>query len=343
MCLVTYSWKESDSLEKVRAYRGRPTWANVELTEFCNFDCKWCYAAKNRSSQGRRSRIHMPIRDASRLIKIFSESGIREITCSGGEPLMYPHIRQFIKEATDCGIIVHMNTNGYFFTKKLARELHDLGLTQIQTNIDSLNPRNHDAIRGKTGSFVRSVSALKNARNVGMSAVCETVITKQSIGEISDIMKFARMVLGVQKCRVWDATPSGAVLGDMDMVPERYPEIIKAVTKIAEKLGAKGILSYEPFFPDIATKLKVTQVGCPVRMGMLVHILPNGDVPYCVTARNHLMYNVFDFDSICDVHAEMIKKFNEREFGGSYGCASRMISNHMDDYQEPCLSRGHGS
>jgi len=334
MCLVTFSWKESDSLEKVKTYRGRPTWANIELTEFCNFDCKWCYAAANISFK--KKRIHMSKKNAVRLLKILAESGIKEITCSGGEPLMYPHIHEFIKEARNYGMIVHMNTNGYFLTKTLAKKLHDAGLTQIQTNIDSLDPAKHDAIRGKSGSLKHSLKALKNAIDVGMTAVSETVVTKQGENEIFDIIKFAREKIGVHKCRVWDATPSGAVLENMEMIPKNYPDILRRVVKLVSKMGATEVLSYEPFFPeDVNASLKVTQTGCPVSMGMLVHVLPNGDVPYCVTVRSQIMYNIFDYKKIGKIHPQMIRKYNESILGSDNGCASRMIINNSKDYQKP--------
>ena len=50
MCCITFNWKESDAMEKVRHFSRHRTvaWAVVEVTEFCNFNCEWCYASTGR-------------------------------------------------------------------------------------------------------------------------------------------------------------------------------------------------------------------------------------------------------------------------------------------------------
>jgi radical SAM protein with 4Fe4S-binding SPASM domain len=343
MCLVTFSWEKPKSLEKIKAHESRKqvTWAHVELTNLCNFKCKWCYAGSGHN----QNYTHLSKENASKLIKILANSGIKQITCSGGEPLMFPHIRDFIEQASDQGMIVHINTNGYFLTKKLASELKDVGLSQVQINIDSLNPKKHDSIRGKKGSFEKSIEALKNAIDVGITAVSQTVITRQNKNEVFDIIKFAREELGVQRCRIWDVTPSGTALYNTDLIPTGYIELLKKIAEFTADLGAKHILSYEPLFPiNYQSPLDVTHIGCPSSKGMLMHIFTNGWVYYCCTLRNKIMYNVLDYENIIDIHKSKIKEFNEsllncskchlQKCGG--GCPSRIMSTGGEwDYQ--CL------
>ena len=186
MCVITFDWENTDAKIKFEHFNLNPSvsWAVIELTNYCNFKCKWCYA--NSGING----LHMNRNDVEKLIRNLATYGIKQITFSGGEPLFYAHINEAIKYAKSFDLVIHMNTNGYLFTKELAFELKDAGLSQIQTNVDSLDPKKHDYIRGKEGSFQRAIEALKNARDSGLICVMQTVLTRLNETEIFDIFKF---------------------------------------------------------------------------------------------------------------------------------------------------------
>lgn len=290
MCMVTFDWKDCDAKRKVKAFNENKSvsWAVVELTESCNFNCIWCYA------NSRFSKDYMSIVDAKKVIDYLSENGVKQVTCSGGEPLMYPHIKEFVKMASDSGLIVHMNTNGYLLTRKLAKELHGLGLSQIQTNIDSLNPEVHDYIRGKRGSFARAVNALKVAMEVGMTCASQTVLTKLNEKEVVDIFRFARS-MEVPRCRVWDMSMGGRALGKVDLRPTNYVGTLRELSKFASETGAINIESGDPLFSSKCNKtdLKFSGGFCPAIAGLYMTISCKGDVYYCASIRKP-MYNIFD-------------------------------------------------
>jgi len=321
MCSVTFDWGENDAMEKVKHFEktlrgmyGRLLWATVEFTELCNHRCVYCY----ENAEPKLKYNIMDKETALKLIDYLSRSGIRQLTCSGGEPLMYPYIKDVIKAAKDKGLVVHMITNGYFLTKELAKELFDLGLTQVQINIDSVNPKKHDTIRGKKGSFEHAVNALKNAREAGMTTVTQTVVTELNEDEIVDIFKLARSI-GVNRCRVWDIVPSeGRALEHMHLKPTRnYIDILKELTEYAKKTGATNIESGDPLFPqDYDTGLSLTGGYCPYSIGLLANISVRGDSYFCCTNRENSMYNIFDVmnknESLGKVHAERLRKTLKR-------------------------------
>lgn len=301
MCVVTFDWEENDAKEKVKHFRrkGSAAWAVIEVTNNCNLNCRWCYA--NSGYKSKIMREHMSLNELKKLVRILKDSGLKQITYSGGEPTIYPRIREAVKIAKDYDFVVHMNTNGFALTRSFARELKSLGLSQIQTNIDSVNPRKHDYLRGRKGSFSRAVSALKNAREVGITCVSQTVLTNKNEKEIVSIFEFARG-LGLQRCRVWDMMPSsGCALENFDIRPTNYIESLKELTRFAERTGGKHIESGEPFFPlNYKTGLDVSHVPCVASHGVLVNFAYNGDVYYCVTQRKP-MFNVFkDLDGRFD-------------------------------------------
>jgi radical SAM protein with 4Fe4S-binding SPASM domain len=310
MCVVTFDWEENDAREKVKTFMEKKmlAWAVVEVTSACNFNCVWCYA--NTGYKSRTRRMHMPKRKIGRLLRTLSESGIRQVTFSGGEPTVYPHLKHAIKKAKELGFIVHMNTNGYLLTRKLAKELKSLGLSQVQINIDSIDSKAHDSVRGRKGSFRRAVQALKNAKAAGMTCVSQTVLTRKNEDEIVEIFRLARS-LGVQRCRVWDMMPSeGCGLESFDIRPTNYLKSLEELSLFAEQTGARHIEAGEPLFPSHKTSIPTSLKLCVAASGLLTNIACNGDVYFCVTQRKPMM-NVFGLngESFREAYRKKLEEF----------------------------------
>jgi radical SAM protein with 4Fe4S-binding SPASM domain len=311
MCCITYNWAYNDAAEKVRHFGRNRTvaWAVVELTDFCNFNCAWCYASTGYKSKIKRHQMSM--RDVKKLIRGLRKSGVRQVTYSGGEPTIYPHLKEAVSFAKKSGMVVHMNTNGYLLDERLARELKELGLSQVEINIDSTNPKKHDRTRGVKGSFGRAVAALKNAKAAGIMCVVQTVITRDNENEINRIAEFARS-LGVQRYRLWDVMPSGEAK-NTDLRPGKYLEILKSLDEFAYRTGAESIEAGEPLFPlDYKPKLRVIDSSCVCATGLLMNVSAKGDAYFCCTYRKP-MYNVFDAlkegKKIKEHHGEKLKEF----------------------------------
>jgi radical SAM protein with 4Fe4S-binding SPASM domain len=318
MCSITFDWEENDAMEKVKRFEkdrkgwfGDLLWITAEFTELCNHKCIYCY-----ESTGPRKDYKIVEKDLmEKMIDYLSEEGIKQLTCSGGEPLLYPFIKDAVKLAKDRGMIVHMITNGYFLTKKRARELYDAGLSQVQINIDSVEHDKHDMFRGKKGSFRHAVQALKNAKESGMTCVTQTVLTKLNENEVINVFRFARN-LGIQRCRVWDIVPSqGRALGNMHLKPSNnYIETASKITEFAKETGAVNIESGDPLFhSDVEKRLPVTGGYCPYSIGLLANLSVEGDSYFCCAYRENPMYNIFDVmkkgENLKKVHKKALEVF----------------------------------
>jgi radical SAM protein with 4Fe4S-binding SPASM domain len=317
MCVVTFDWEENDAKKKFENFKTRDglTWAVVEVTEACNFNCKWCFA---NAGENRRP-VQMKKERAFELIEKLSQAGVRQITLSGGEPTVYPHLKEVIRKAREHDMVVHMNTNGFLLTKGLARELKECGLSQVQINIDSLHPQEHDYIRGKVGSHGRAIRALKNAKEAGLTSVSQTVLTKKNEDQIVDIFRFARG-MGIQRCRVWDMTPSdGCAKENAELLPTDYMATLQELADLAIETGGQAIEAGEPLFRrHIDTDLPVTGGFCVAAMGMYCTVSSRGDVYFCATLREPL-YNAYNEDDIGRVHKERAADYIT-SFGDCGGC-----------------------
>jgi len=307
--MVTFNWEEGDANEKVKNFKRKKalSWVVIELTEACNLNCIWCYANSGNVIKGR----YMPLEKLESILKMLADAGVRQITYSGGEPTIYPYIKEAVKLAKDLGFVVHMNTNGFLFTKSFAKELRKLGLSQIQTNIDSIDPKRHNYIRGREGSFERAVKALRNADRAGITAVSQTVLTRLNENEIFSIFVLSRS-LGAKRCRVWDMTLSeGAGKSIAKIAPTDYIKTLEKLYEFALERGLKSIESGEPLFP-LGRNLSVPVLGgfCISYFGAYTTISVEGNAFYCAAYRKP-MYNIFEGKGIGidELHRQKLLNF----------------------------------
>jgi radical SAM protein with 4Fe4S-binding SPASM domain len=310
MCVVTFDWERNDAREKVDSFlkRGTLAWAVVELTHDCNFRCKWCYASAAAGKRG----TTMSLERASYMLNLFAEhSDVKQITCSGGEPLLYPHLDEFVKRASDLGFIVHINTNGYLLDRERAETLASLGLTQVQINVDSMDPKKHDRIRGMRNSRKRAVQALENCSDAGIKTVMQTVLSKDNENEIFDIFEFA-LELGMDRSRVWDMLPVGSAFEREDLRPSDFLDTLAKLENFAHENGCRYAESGDPMFPGgRATKVNVYGGFCAAMRGGFVTISPKGDVYPCATQREYVLYNIFEIE-----HQTLFRQLHGYSVGG---------------------------
>ncbi len=129
---------------------------NLQLSYACNFRCGICDFYKEPFS----SMPRLSHRQVSQIVKKLRVLGPQVISISGGEPLMHPELIQ-ITETLAQDNFPAMITNGWFVTPESARALFTAGLYEASVSVDYIDPKKHDAQRGKEGSWVKAVNALK--------------------------------------------------------------------------------------------------------------------------------------------------------------------------------------
>lgn len=152
---------------------------HVHPTRLCNLACAHCYS---ESDPGQRAAIDPgPLCDALTLLQA---EGYRQISLSGGEPLVYPALGEVVQHARSLGLRVTMITNGLLATER-ADPLIAL-MDGVAISFDGLAPT-HDALRGRPDAFARAAAALQRlaARGVPVSAALS--ITREGIGDLPDL------------------------------------------------------------------------------------------------------------------------------------------------------------
>jgi MoaA/NifB/PqqE/SkfB family radical SAM enzyme len=128
-----------------------PETVNIYPTAGCNLKCAMCFIRFFKSPGD------LAIDQWKTIVDQFKKFRPR-IHLSGGEPFLYPDIVTLIEHIKNCGLIIHITTNGTFLDK-YAETVAEAGVSQIDISIDGMK-ETHDRIRGVPGTFVKVMAGL---------------------------------------------------------------------------------------------------------------------------------------------------------------------------------------
>ena len=147
----------------------------LSITDVCNFRCSYCLPQGYKKSPG-DMRSFMSADEISRLVKALSELGVTKIRLTGGEPTVRKDFFDILKDVKQNANIpkVTMTTNGYQL-KKIAKQLHEVGLDGINISIDSLNRETFKNLTGhdRLLDILEGIKTLQslNFKNIKVNAV----------------------------------------------------------------------------------------------------------------------------------------------------------------------------
>ena len=167
----------------------------VRLTNFCNNHCVFCL-----DSQRHDGKCILEDEIKASLEAAF-KNNFRRVVLSGGEPTIHPDFLQIVKLAKKIGYThIQVITNGrLFFYEDFLKEAVKNGLTEATFSIHGDNPRLHDAQTMVKGSFLESVTGLKNALKIpGFIVSVDVVINKLNYRNLRRILDYF-VTLGVRE------------------------------------------------------------------------------------------------------------------------------------------------
>jgi len=165
--LITYLAKK-----KLSGQKRFPLVLMLEPTHQCNLACNGC---------GRIREYHDTLRDQMSLgacLQAVEECGAPVVSICGGEPLLYPHIRELVEELIERGKHLYLCTNGLLMRKRLG-EFSPSPRLIWSVHLDG--PREiHDAIVNRQGVYENAIEAIREARRRGFLVCTNTTVYKES-------------------------------------------------------------------------------------------------------------------------------------------------------------------
>lgn len=144
----------------------------LEPLHACNLACSGCGRIREYKNQ------LSEMLTLDECLSAVDACGAPVVSICGGEPLLYPQIRELVREAIAKNRVVYLCTNGQVLDKKL--HLFKPGkLFNINVHIDGL-AKTHDAIVEKQGAFDQAIAGIKAAKKAGFTVCTNTTIYRQT-------------------------------------------------------------------------------------------------------------------------------------------------------------------
>ncbi|THB77815.1 MAG: radical SAM protein [Desulfobulbaceae bacterium] len=133
----------------------KPVWCSWQLTDKCNFRCKFCSVWRKEINHDQLS-LSQVQEAAAKIARI----GPMMVSMTGGEPLMRSDLTEIIA-TVDQHHFAFISTNGSLVTRERARELIQAGLWGVGISLDYADAAKHDEARGFPGAYQRALQALE--------------------------------------------------------------------------------------------------------------------------------------------------------------------------------------
>lgn len=168
------------------------TYLRVSLTDRCNLRCTYCMPNMVMTWKD-RSEI-LTFEEIERLVRIFSEMGIRKVRLTGGEPTVRRGLPDLVARLNAIPGIEELaiTTNGLLL-EDLANPLRRAGIQTINISIDSLKADRYLEI-ARMDKLNRALAGLNSALDAGFREVKLNVVVMANVNEdeLLDFVELAR-------------------------------------------------------------------------------------------------------------------------------------------------------
>ena len=108
---------------------------------------------------------------------------------TGGDPIKRPDLFDLIGHARKVGVRVSLTPSATpLLTRDIVFRLKEAGLARLAVSMDGACAVTHDAFRGLSGSFARTLDAVRWANEAGLPVQINTTFSRRNIGEIDAIV-----------------------------------------------------------------------------------------------------------------------------------------------------------
>jgi AdoMet-dependent heme synthase len=166
-------------------FNERPFIAIWETTQACDLACVHCRA----SAQPERHPEELTTAEGKRLIDQIAALEVPVFVLTGGDPIKRPDLFELISYARSVGVRISLTPSATpLLTRDVVARLKEAGLARLAVSMDGASAATHDAFRGLSGSFARTLDAVRWANEVGLPVQINTTFSRRNIGEIDEIV-----------------------------------------------------------------------------------------------------------------------------------------------------------
>jgi GeoRSP system radical SAM/SPASM protein len=253
-----------------------PLTFNWTLSYRCNFACEHCYSRDEECPELETAQL-------KRIVDVLAEQQVPFINFGGGEPLIREDLCELASYATERGLNVSMNSNGWLLDRAAAQQLKDAGFKSVGISLDSAEATLHDDFRNRPGSFERGLRALDALREVGLKSTMSSVISRINHKAFYDLLKLAREH-AVGQVYLHNFKCSGRGFRnreEFDLTPREWQEFYIEALAVKNRTTDLKLSFDDPVIASLPAYEEQPMVKGSSCGKLSLHLRPNGDITPC--------------------------------------------------------------
>lgn len=210
-------------------FNERPFIAIWEVTQACDLACVHCRA----SAQPERSPEELTTAEGKALIDQIAAWRVPIFVLTGGDPIKRVDLFELIEYARTVGVRVSLTPSATpLLTQAVVQRLKEAGLARLAVSMDGASAETHDAFRGMSGSFARTLDAVRWANDAGLPVQINTTFSRRNIGEIDAIVALMEQ-LKIALWSVFFLVPTGRGKLDDLLSADEFEEIFARLEQLS--------------------------------------------------------------------------------------------------------------
>jgi len=292
----------------------------LAVTNRCNYRCWHCYNAG-------RAQFDMSLSTIRELVAKLQGLGAVHVTLTGGEPLLREDL-EIIARSFDDRTYLTLNTTGYGLTNGRARSLRDNGIFAAGVSLDSIDPNEHDKLRGRNGAFDTSINALQILSQNDLYPYIIAVATHDFLApdKFWDFMQFASNT-GALEVHLLEPSATGRLAGRSDIrLDQADRELI---------LNYQSVVAQDDKLPILSSFLYLESphaFGCGAG---LTHLYIDGSGEVCPCNLVPISFGNITNESIHNILNRMGKHFKKPRSS----CVGQILSKHIESEKLPIKTK----
>jgi len=207
----------------VRSFDEAPFLVIWEVTQACDLACVHCRA----SAVPERHSLELTTEEGFHLLGQIRAFGNPLMVFTGGDPLKRPDLLPLLRRSVELGLRTTVTPSATpLLTEAAVEAFQQCGVARMAVSIDGPDAGSHDGFRRVSGSFGRTVEALRHARRIGLPTQVNTTVTRHNLERLSEIADLVERE-GACLWSVFFLVTTGRALRADDLDASEYEEVFR--------------------------------------------------------------------------------------------------------------------
>lgn len=314
-----------------------------ECTLRCNLHCIHCGSDCTLDS----GHQDMPMEDFLHAFDTLPKEELQHrftVVLTGGEPLMRKDICQIGMELRKRKVGWGMVSNGQLYTQEMHQRLMAAGMGALTISLDGMD-EDHDWMRGRTGTFNRTIEAISiAAKEQRLNFDVVTCVNQRNLPHLQEIHDLLAS-LGVPQWRIFTIIPIGRAKDypELHLTDSQYVELMEFIKHKREvKESAMNVTySCEGYLGKYERKVRQNPYFCHAGIN-IASVLIDGTISACPNIdRNAFGQGNIYRDNFYEVWQTRFEPFRNRKWarrGKCKGCKAfkNCLGNGMHNWHDDC-------